>query len=92
MLQQHRKSVSAISYQREDPSSSQNIQEFGNNNSIQSFAADDEGLKISGYSNFEGCERVISMPSPLVEAIPTTSTSEKDFEQRRVVDAGTAKL
>jgi len=71
---------------------SQIVAESGSNNhSFPSFAVDG-GLKISGYANFEGSEQVLSMPSPLVEAIPTTSTSNKDFERGKVVDAGTLKL
>ena len=31
---------------------------------------------------------MLSMSSPLVEAIPTTSTSDKDFEPHQVVDTG----
>ena len=90
MLQQHRKSVAAVSYQRDDPSSatspSQIVAESGS--TFPSFTVD-KGLRISGYANFEGSEQVLSMPSPLVEAIPTTSTSERDFEKGKVVDAGT---
>ena len=93
MLQQHRKSVAAVSYQRDDPSSatspSQIVAESGS--TFPSFTVD-KGLRISGYANFEGSEQVLSMPSPLVEAIPTTSTSERDFEKGKVVDAGTIAL